>query len=85
MQDSSAAASAAPKNIFDAAREKHKKAITLSTDELEHYLSIEPDLTIEDPLAWWCSPERCSKYPQLSRMARCYLTIPGECTLLQEC
>ena len=45
-------------------------------DELEHYLAAEPDVTIENTLAWWVSPERRAMYPALSRMARCYLTIP---------
>ncbi|EPT01245.1 hypothetical protein FOMPIDRAFT_1120678, partial [Fomitopsis schrenkii] len=45
-------------------------------DELEHYLAAEPDPTIDNALAWWCSPERRGMYPALSRMARCYLTIP---------
>lgn len=78
-QDSSVkAALAASKNIFDAARKKHKKAAAPTNDELEHYLSTEPDPMIENTLHWWCAPEWQAMYLKLSCMVRCYLTIPGE-------
>lgn len=80
----SAVVTVTPKNIFDAARDKRRKAAAPMTDELEHYLAAEPDPTITNALAWWCSPERRQMYPQLLRMARCYLTIPRECSLLLE-
>jgi hypothetical protein len=44
-------------------------------DELDRYLSTDPE-DIENVLAWW--HERRSSYPQLSRMALDYLTIPGK-------
>lgn len=75
-QDDTIAAPAATKNMFDAARNKRRKAAAPTTDELDHYLAAEPDPTINNALAWWCSPERRTLYPRLSRMARCYLTIP---------
>lgn len=75
IQDDSAVGPA-PKNMFEAARAKRKKAAAPMVDELEHYLAAEPDVTIENTLAWWASPERRAMYPALSRMARCYLTIP---------
>ncbi|EPS93907.1 hypothetical protein FOMPIDRAFT_1109298, partial [Fomitopsis schrenkii] len=46
-------------------------------DELEHYLSTEPDPMIENTLHWWCAPEWQAMYLKLSCMVRCYLTIPA--------
>lgn len=77
LQDD-AGAVPAPRNMFDAARAKRKRAVAPTGDELEHYLAIEPDATIDNALAWWASPERHAMYPTLSRMACSYLTIPRE-------
>ena len=43
-------------------------------DKLNRYLSTDPK-DVENVLAWW--HEQCGAYPQLSRMALDYLTIPG--------
>ena len=43
--------------------------------EIDRYLSADVE-HVTDPLAWWY--ERCGTYPQLSRMAFDYLSIPGE-------
>ena len=43
--------------------------------EIDRYLSADVE-HVTDPLAWW--HERHGMYPQLSRMALDYLTIPGE-------
>ena len=43
--------------------------------ELERYLSIDTE-HVKDALLWWF--EHKHVYPQLSRMALDYLSIPGE-------
>jgi hAT family C-terminal dimerisation region len=43
--------------------------------ELERFLSTDPE-HVKDTLAWWYEHQHV--YPQLSRMARDYLTIPGK-------
>jgi hypothetical protein len=43
-------------------------------DELDHFLSTDPK-HMQDVLIWWF--ERQHAYPQLSRMARDYLSIPS--------
>jgi hypothetical protein len=43
--------------------------------ELDHYLSADME-SVVDALAWW--DEKRVIYPQLSRMAFDYLSIPGE-------
>jgi hypothetical protein len=43
-------------------------------DELDQFLGTDPE-HIKDVLAWWY--ERRHIYPQLSRMAMDYLSIPG--------
>jgi len=44
-------------------------------NELERFLGTDPEF-VPDVLAWW--HERRKLYPRLSRMARDYLSIPGE-------
>jgi hAT family C-terminal dimerisation region len=44
-------------------------------DELDHYLSTDPEL-VRDFIGWWY--ERQNAYPQLSHMALDYLMIPGK-------
>jgi hypothetical protein len=44
------------------------------TNELEDYLRL-PVENVKDPLKWWYENRRA--YPNLSRMARDYLSIPG--------
>jgi hypothetical protein len=44
-------------------------------DELDRYLSTDTE-PVNDVLMWWY--EQREMYPHLSRMARDYLTIPGE-------
>lgn len=62
--------------MFDAARASRKKAAVPVLDELEHYLNVDADPTIDSPLRWWTSPDTRALYPSLSRMAISYLTIP---------
>ena len=62
------------KNIFDhlpalAAPKPHELR-----DELARYLSTDPE-QVTDVLLWW--HEHRATFPQLSRMALDYLTIPG--------
>ena len=44
--------------------------------ELDHYLKSARIKDIKDPLQWWF--DNRGSYPRLSRMARDFLTIPGE-------
>lgn len=46
-----------------------------TADEITRYLQTAPDRA-DDALAWWY--ERRHIFPRLSRMARDYLSIPGE-------
>jgi hypothetical protein len=46
-----------------------------SDDELQCYLAADVE-DVKDGLMWW--HERHAMFPQLSRMARDYLSIPGE-------
>ena len=48
---------------------------SLSGDELQHYLAVDTE-DVMDGLMWWY--ERQTVFPQLSRMARDYLSIPHE-------
>ena len=48
---------------------------TVAVDEVTCYLQTTPE-QVDDALAWW---HECRHvYPGLSRMARDYLSIPGE-------
>lgn len=49
---------------------------TALVDEITLYLSAEP-VNVNNAIKWWCEKQRT--YPQLSRMALDYLTIPGTC------
>ena len=62
--------------MFDAARASRKKTAAPMVDELDHYLNTDIDPTIDNPLRWWTSPDIRALYPNLSRMAISYLTIP---------
>ncbi|OJT15390.1 Zinc finger BED domain-containing protein RICESLEEPER 3 [Trametes pubescens] len=44
------------------------------SDELARYLSSDPE-DVSDPIQWWC--DRRAQYPNLSRMAIDFLTIPA--------
>ena len=44
--------------------------------ELDHYLKSGQIKDVKDPLQWWF--DNRGSYPRLSRMARDFLTIPGE-------
>jgi len=46
-----------------------------SSDELQRYLTADVE-DVKDGLLWWY--ERRRIFPELSRMARNYLSIPGE-------
>lgn len=45
-------------------------------DELDRYLSSGRIKAVDDPLKWW--HENQGSYPRLSRMAKDFLTIPGQ-------
>lgn len=56
-------------------RYKHGKSHKLQ-NELEAYLQLQPeDWKTCDPVQWWAS--RRSQFPNLSRLARDILSIPG--------
>jgi hypothetical protein len=63
------------KNIFDNLPALSAPRIRELRDELDRYLSTDPEHVV-DVLMWWT--ERKSMYPNLSRMALDYLSIPGE-------
>jgi|GraSoiStandDraft_60_1057301.scaffolds.fasta_scaffold328415_2 hypothetical protein len=46
-----------------------------SNDELQQYLTADIE-DVKDGLKWW--HEKRAVFPRLSRMARNYLSIPGE-------
>ena len=60
-------------NIFDNLPALSAPQPTELQDELERYLSIDPE-DVSEPLLWWF--ERKHIYPHLSRMALDYLSIP---------
>jgi hypothetical protein len=62
-------------NIFDNLPALSAPRIRELRDELDRYLSTDPEHVV-DVLVWWT--ERKSMYPHLSRMALDYLSIPGE-------
>jgi hypothetical protein len=62
-------------NIFDNLPALSAPRTRELRDELDGYLSIDPE-HIVDVLMWWT--EKKSMYPRLSRMALDYLSIPGE-------
>jgi hypothetical protein len=63
------------KNIFDGLPAICAPKATDLRDELDRYLSTDPEHT-DDVLLWWV--ERKHSYPSLSRMALDYLSIPGK-------
>ncbi len=62
-------------NIFDNLPTLAPPTSSELRDELERYLSSDPEHTT-DALKWWY--DRRAVYPNLSRMALDYLSIPGE-------
>lgn len=62
-------------NIFDNLPALSAPTTQELHDELDRYLSTDPEHVI-DVLMWWT--ERKLMYPHLSRMALDYLSIPGE-------
>ena len=66
------AVSTEPTNIFDSIMDISPTSIT---DELHRYLAADVE-DVKDGLMWWY--ERRMSFPCLSRMARDYLSIPGE-------
>ena len=62
-------------NIFDNLPTLSAPKAKELRDELTRYLSMDPE-QVDNVLLWW--HERKIMYPQLSRMALDYLTIPGE-------
>ena len=67
-----------PKNIFDGILRIAPTSLHM-LDKLQHYLASDVE-DVTDALKWWY--ERCGSFPCLSRMARNYLSIPGEQCLL---
>jgi len=65
--------SSSSKNIFDDLPDLAPTAANYR-DELEHYLATDI-VNVKDVLMWWY--ERRDMFPNLSRMARDYLSIPG--------
>jgi hypothetical protein len=63
------------KNIFDRLPAICAPKATDLRDELDRYLSTDPEHT-DNVLLWWT--ERKHSYPCLSRMALDYLSIPGK-------
>ena len=61
-------------NIFDTLLALSVPKLSELCDELNSYLSTDPEHVI-DALAWWV--DKCTTYPHLSRMALDYLTIPS--------
>ncbi|TFY58892.1 hypothetical protein EVJ58_g6133 [Rhodofomes roseus] len=74
--DAQHATSSKKSNMFDAARASRKKAAVPIVDELDHYLNTDANPAIDSALGWWTSREQRTTYPNLSRMAISYLTIP---------
>jgi hAT family C-terminal dimerisation region len=62
-------------NIFDALPALAAPKQTELRDELERYLSTDPEY-VGDVLQWWY--ERKATFPRLSRMALDYLSLLGE-------
>jgi hypothetical protein len=67
------------KNMFDDLPTVAAPRDTDLRDELDRFLSTDPE-HVKNVLAWWF--ERQHIYPQLSRMALDYLSIPGVCYVL---
>ena len=65
-------------NIFDTLLALSAPKLSELHDELDSYLSTDPEHII-DALAWWVG--KCATYPHLSRMALNYLSIPGRWNL----
>src|SRR6266536_4238967 len=51
-------------------------ADSAAIDEYQHYCDTPTVETIE-AISWWIEPEQQKRYPNLSRMALDYLSIPG--------
>jgi hypothetical protein len=71
---------ASSSSIFDESDEDSELEGNQETpdDELKHYLDSKVEKNITNPVLWW--HENRSTYPCLSRMARNYLSVPGECS-----
>ncbi len=61
-------------NIFDTLDSLAPPRANELHDELERYLAADPEHA-PDAIKWWT--DRASVYPNLSRMALDYLSIPG--------
>ena len=69
-----ASASTRSQNIFDSIFDTTPTSPN-TLDELQCYLAVDVK-DVKDALMWW--HERRGSFPGLSRMARDYLSIPGE-------
>jgi hypothetical protein len=71
----SSASSGSPQKVNFLAR--YKRQTQVSKDELEEFWKLPAeDFEICDPIQWWAG--RRSQFPDLSRLARDILAIPGE-------
>ena len=70
------------KNIFDSLPAICAPKAADLRDELDRYLSTDPEHT-DNVLLWWA--ERKNAYPCLSHMALDYLSIPGMFFILYYC
>ena len=66
--------SSSTNNIFDDLPALSAPSKSDLRDELDHYLSTDPD-HVTDTISWWY--EKRFVYPRLHHMALDYLTIPG--------
>lgn len=62
-------------NIFDNLPSFQAPRAGELSDELARYLSTDVE-AVDDPIQWWT--DRRAQYPNLSRMAIDFLTLPGE-------
>ena len=68
----------APLSSNNYVRHLQRKAIQKAPkDEYQLYLSTPPILECKDPRAWWCEPTQQQLFPNLSKMALDFLTIPA--------
>ena len=67
--------SGSPKKCFTA---RYRRRENVTVNELEEYFKLLPeDFEKCDPIKWWVG--RCAQFPNLFRLARDILCIPGMC------
>jgi hAT family C-terminal dimerisation region len=71
---SSVASSGSPQKVDFTLR--YKKQVRAYIDELDEFFKLpQENFDTCDPIQWWVG--RCSQFPNLSRLARDILSIPG--------